>query len=122
MTEAFLTFACEKLALFQSILIDSPSLENPVLIQHNGQSYAQPPNQKGEGDHGVWLYAVKSPFTNVALYACDTDIWMISLALVELGHLLGKVVYVELKRSQEYVKVSEASNVLNAHPCIAADH
>ena len=68
-----------------------------MLIKQNSQSYAKQPNQKGEGDHEVWLYAVKSLFTNVVLYACGTDIWMIGLALIELGHLLRKVGYVELR-------------------------
>ena len=122
MTETFLKFASERLVAEQSIFIDSPAIETPLLLLRNKQSVAQQLNQKGEGDHAVWYHAARSPISNVVVYACDTDIWMTGFALAELGNLHGKSVLVELRQSEQYVNVTECNNVLHAiHPCKSSD-
>ena len=117
-TKTFLKFASERLVAEQSILIDSPAIETPLLLLRNKQSVAQQLNQKGEKDHGVWYHAARSPISNAVVYACDTDIWMTGVALAELGHLHGKSVFVELRQSEQYVNVTKCNNVLHAHPSL----
>lgn len=109
----FMTFATDSLAPHKSLLIDSPSLESPVLIV-NGLLESISPNDKGEGDHAVWLYASISPFNNVVISANDTDIWVYGLALSELGYLHGKTCFVERKHG-DYVAVGNVVHILQQH-------
>ena len=86
--ETFMQLAKEELHVGQSVLIDSPSFEQPLLLSPGGRCEKLPKNQKGEGDQGVWYHSCKSPFSAVIVFAHDTDIWMGGLALDEPGYFL----------------------------------
>lgn len=116
-TAKFVSFAEERLTAAQSLLVDSPALAEPVLIDKTGKM-ALPANQKGEGDHGVWFHAIRSPFKNVVVFANDTDIWMYGLALCELGILKNKTVFVERKQNAEYVRIDTVREHMSNHPSL----
>lgn len=71
-TETFTQLAKEDLQYGQSVLIDSPPLEQPLLLKPGGLCDKLPHNQKGEGDHWVWYHSCKSPFPAVIVFAQDT--------------------------------------------------
>ena len=108
--------AKEELHVGQSVLIDSPSFEQPLLLSPGGRCEKLPKNQKGEGDQGVWYHSCKSPFSAVIVFAHDTDIWMGGLALDEPGYFSDKLVYVELRPNSEFVTISGISSVMKSHP------
>ena len=114
--ETFMQLAMEELHVGQSVLIDSPSFEQPLLLSPVGRCEKLPKNQKGEGDQGVWYHTCKSPFSAVIVFAHDTDIWMGGLALDELGYFSDRLVYVELRPNSEFVTISGISSVMKSHP------
>ena len=114
--ETFMQLATEELHVGQSVLIDSLSFEQPLLLSPGDRCETLPKNQKGEGDQGVWYHTCKSPFSAVIVFAHDTVIWMGGLALDELGYFSDKLVYVELRPNSEFVTISGISSVMKSHP------
>ncbi len=96
----------------RKLIIDSPSLgSSPTCVERASLSTVRC-NNKGEADCAVWFHASQSDCEQILIIANDTDIWMYSLALMELGKFklpsgLDKLVAVELSLDREYVFINE---------------
>ena len=100
-----------------NMVIDSPSLDNPVYMC-NGILSSIGANQHGEADYALWHHTIHCNGMNCLVVASDTDVWVYGLGLCEAGWLRNKMVIVQRGNSGEYVNINLGTHLIQDFPSL----